>query len=224
MDEKESTMRPTSILVPIALAATLLLAACEPSGSRAPITGGSTNGPSPSSTQTVSPSETPVSVEPPVPVESSPPGDIPDDTAFVPYHSKKDGWTVTVPEGWSRTRSGTTVTFTDKLNTVQVDARPGDPVTVDDVKRTDVPELKKSTRAFKLVSVTKVTLPAGPAVLISYQANSDPNVVTGKQYRLDVLRYLVFHGGTRTTLTLLSPVGADNVDPWRIVTQSLKAA
>jgi hypothetical protein len=26
----------------------------------------------------------------------------------------------------------------------------------------------------------------------------------------------------RTTLTLLSPVGADNVDPWRIVTQSLR--
>ncbi len=217
-------MRPTSVLVPIALAATLLLAACGPSGSRAPITGGSTNTPSPSSTQTVSPSETPVSVEPPVPVESSPPGDIPDNTAFVPYHSKKAGWSVTVPEGWSRTRTGTTVTFTDKLNTVKVDAQPGDPVSVVGVKKTDVPALKKSTRAFKLVSLTKVTLPAGQAVLISYQANSDPNPVSGKQYRLDVLGYVVFHAGTRTTLTLLSPVGADNVDPWRIVTQSLKAA
>ena len=217
-------MRPTSALVPIALAATLLLAACGPSGSRAPTTGGSTSSSSPSSEQTTSPSEAPVSVEPPVPVESSPPGDIPDDTAFVPYHSAKDGWTVTVPEGWSRTRTGTTVTFTDKLNTVQVDARPGQPVTVAGVKKTDVADLRKSTRAFKLVSVTKVTLPAGQAALISYQANSDPNPVTGKQYRLDVLRYVVFHAGTRTTLTLLSPVGADNVDPWRIVTQSLKAA
>lgn len=217
-------MRPTRVLVPIALAATLLSAACGPSGSRASLTGGSTDSPSQSSTPTTSPSEAPVSVEPPVPVESSPPGDIPDDTAFVPYHSKKDGWTVTVPEGWSRTRTGTTVTFTDKLNTVQVDARSGDPVTVAGVKNADVAALEKSTRAFKLVSVTKVTLPAGPAVLISYQANSDPNPVTGKQYRLDVLRYVLFHGGTRTTLTLLSPVGADNVDPWRIVTESLKAA
>jgi hypothetical protein len=217
-------MRLISILVRVTIAATLLLAACGPSGSRVPTTGGSVSSPSPSSTPTSSPSETPISVEPPVPVESSPPGDIPDDTQFVPYHSKKDGWTVTIPEGWSRTRTGTTVTFTDKLNTVQVDARPGDPVTVAGVKKTDVPELKRITRAFKLVSVTKVALPAGPAVLISYQANSDPNVVTGKQYRLDVLRYVVFHGGTRTTLTLLSPVGADNVDPWRIVTQSLKAA
>jgi hypothetical protein len=223
-EKKESTMRPTRVLVPMAVAASLFLAACGPSGSRAPITGGATNSQSPSSTPTTSPSEAPVSVEPPVPVESSPPGDIPDDTQFVAYHSNKDGWTVTVPEGWSRTRTGTTVTFTDKLNTVQVDARPGDPVSVAAVKKTDVPALKKSTRAFKLVSVTRVTLPAGQAVLISYQDNSDPNPVTGKQYRLDVLRYVVFHAGTRTTLTLLSPVGADNVDPWRIVTQSLKAA
>jgi hypothetical protein len=131
---------------------------------------------------------------------------------------------VTVPEGWSRTRAGTTVTFTDKLNTVQVDARPGGPVTISGEKKTDVPELRNSTRAFKLVRVSKVSLPAGSAVLIAYQANSDPNPVTGKQYRLDVLRYVVFHAGTRTTLTLLSPVGADNVDPWRIVTESLKAA
>ena len=165
-----------------------------------------------------------MSAEPPVPTESNPPGDIPDNTAFVPYHSAKGGWTVAVPEGWSRTTNGTTVTFTDKLNTVQVDAQPGDPVTLDGVKKTDIPPLRASTRAFKLVSVTQTTLPAGPAVIISYQANSAPNSVTGKQYRLDVLRYVLFHAGIRTTLTLLSPVGADNVDPWRIVTQSLKVA
>jgi hypothetical protein len=131
---------------------------------------------------------------------------------------------VNVPEGWSRTTKGTTVTFTDKLNTVQVDAQPGAPVTLADAKKTDVPSLAGSTRAFKLVSVAGVTLPAGPAVLISYQANSDPNPVTGKQYRLDVLRYELYHAGTRTTLTLLSPVGADNVDPWKVVTDSLKTA
>ena len=156
--------------------------------------------------------------------ESSPPGDIPDNQAYVAYAPPGAGYSVKVPEGWSRSKTGAAVSFTDKLNTVQVDARPGARVTVAGVKKTDVPDLKKTTRAFKLVSVTTVSLPAGQAVLISYQANSDPNPVTGKQYRLDVLRYVVFHAGTRTTLTLLSPVGADNVDPWRIVTQSLKAA
>jgi len=170
---------------------------------------------------TASPTEAAVPSEQPVPAESNPPGDIPDNTQFVPYHDKA-GWTVSVPEGWARTTKSTTVTFTDKLNTVQVDAQPGAAVTLASVKKDDVPQLASSTRAFKLVSVSTTTLPAGPAVLISYQANSDPNAVTGKQYRLDVLRYILYRHGLRTTLTLLSPVGADNVDPWRIVTQSLR--
>jgi hypothetical protein len=224
MDEGEEwTMRPFATLAAVALIGGALLAACSPGSA----TGTSAPGTTASSTTRSgpgSPTEAPVSSEPAVPAESNPPGDIPDNTVFVPYHAAKGGWTVTVPEGWSRTTTGTTVTFTDKLNTVQVDARPGTAVTLASARKTDVPALANTTRAFKLTSVTEVTLPAGPAVLISYQANSDPNAVTGKQYRLDVLRYELFHVGTRTTLTLLSPVGADNVDPWRIVTQSLKTA
>jgi hypothetical protein len=224
MDEGEEwTMRRFATLAAVALIGGALLAACSPgsaTGTAAPGTTASSTTRSGSG----SPTEAPVSSEPAVPAESNPPGDIPDNTVFVPYHSAKGGWTVTVPEGWSRTTTGTTVTFTDKLNTVQVDARPGAAVTLASARKTDVPALANTTRAFKLTSVTEVTLPAGPAVLISYQANSDPNAVTGKQYRLDVLRYELFHAGTRTTLTLLSPVGADNVDPWRIVTQSLKTA
>ena len=143
---------------------------------------------------------------------------------FVPYHAAKSGWSVKVPEGWSRTSSGSTITFTDKLNTVQVDTQAGEPITLASAKASDVPALAARTRAFALTGVTRATLPAGPAVLITYRANSDPNAVTGKRYRLDVLRYELFRAGTRTTLTLLSPVGADNVDPWRIVTESLRTA
>jgi hypothetical protein len=57
-------------------------------------------------------------------------------------------------------------------------------------------------------------------VLTTYQANSEPNAVTGKQYRLDVQRYSLSHNGTEVVIGLRSPVGADNVDPWRTVTQS----
>ena len=59
---------------------------------------------------------------------------------------------------------------------------------------------------------------------LGYLRNSEPNGVTGKQYRHDVLRYELFHRGMQVNLTLLSPVGADNVDPWRIVTESLRWA
>jgi hypothetical protein len=57
-------------------------------------------------------------------------------------------------------------------------------------------------------------------VLTTYQANSEPNAVTGQQYRLDVQRYSLYRQGTEVVIGLRSPVGADNVDPWRIVTQS----
>ncbi len=220
-------MRRITLLAATALIASTLLAACSsgPTGATSTV-GNPPTGPARTATGSTSATttEAPVSSEPAVPVESNPPGDIPDNTAFVPYRSAKGGWSVTVPEGWSRSTNATTVTFTDKLNTVQVDAQPGPAVTLANAKASDVATLAADTRAFKLVSVTQVTLPAGPAVLISYQANSDPNAVTGQQYRLDVLRYELFHAGTRTTLTLLSPVGADNVDPWKIVTDSLRTA
>jgi hypothetical protein len=88
------------------------------------------------------------------------------------------------------------------------------------VKTQDVAHLETSERAFTLGSVTVATLPAGRAVLTTYQANSEPNAVTGKQYRLDVQRYSLFQHGNEVVIGLRSPVGADNVDPWRIVTQS----
>src|SRR5436190_16367647 len=114
-------MRRSTTLVAATLIGGALLAACS-SGST--ISTAATSSPvrSGSGPATTTPTEAPVSSEPPVPVESNPPGDIPDNTVFVPYHSANGAWTVTVPEGCSRTSAGTTVTLTDKLNTVHVGA------------------------------------------------------------------------------------------------------
>jgi hypothetical protein len=214
-----------SILATSAMLA-MLLTACA---------GGRSVGASPSSTGTpastagssqqhpTSHTHSPVPVESPVPAESNPPGDIPDNTQFVPYRSKAGGFTISVPEGWSRRTTRNSVTFTDKLNTIVVTWQAATaPLTVAGTNSTQVPALRKSERAFRLGSVKPMSLPAGNGVLISYQANSDPNPVTGKQYRLDVLRYELFHHGTEVAIGLRSPVGADNVDPWRIVTQSIR--
>jgi hypothetical protein len=142
---------------------------------------------------------------------------------YVPYRSAKGGFTISVPEGWSRSTTNTSVTFTDKLNTVMVSWQPASAApTVTSAKSTEVTALQQTTRAFVLKSVSTATLPAGPTVLILYEANSAPNAVTGKQYRLSVLRYELFKHGTELAVTLLSPVGADNVDPWRIVTTSVR--
>jgi hypothetical protein len=39
---------------------------------------------------------------------------------------------------------------------------------------------------------------------------------------LSIERHVFRHGGRRVVLTLSGPKGADNVDPWRIVTDSLR--
>jgi hypothetical protein len=212
-------------LAPTALVAAILLSACA--GAASPATG-STGSQMPTGTTgssghvgSPSPTEAPIPSESPVPTENSPPGDIPDNIAFVPYASKRGGFTISTPEGWSRTTTPNSVTFTDKLNTIVVGWQDtASAPTVSSVKTHEVPELETTERAFALGSVASTTLPAGPAVLTTYQANSEPNAVTGKQYRLDVQRYSLYQHGTEVVIGLRSPVGADNVDPWRVVTQS----
>jgi hypothetical protein len=212
-------MRTSIRLVPIAmLGVSLLLAGCAQQAA-SPVSPAA--GSASPSAQPATPSSGAAAVQKPVPAETNPPGDIPDNQAFVPF-AAAGGFSVKVPEGWSRTESASGVEFTDKLNTIRATwAAASTAPTVASVRSTDIPRLQASEAAFEFVSVRAVTLPAGPAVLTVYRVNGAPAPVTGKQYRLDVERYTVFRNGRRVDLLLLSPVGSDNVDPWRIVSQSL---
>jgi hypothetical protein len=69
-----------------------------------------------------------------------------------------------------------------------------------------------------------VALSGGPAVLSIYETTSAPDSVTGRQYRLVVERFTFVHATRVLVLSLSSPVGADNVDPWRIISQSVRFA
>ena len=69
------------------------------------------------------------------------------------------------------------------------------------VKRSEIPELGETSRAFELVGVKKVhRFPAGTRSQVEFHANSEPNSVTGKQYRLDVLRYVLFRNGREVSI------------------------
>jgi hypothetical protein len=70
-------------------------------------------------------------------------------------------------------------------------------------------------------NVTTVTRTAGKATRITYQAKSPADPVTGKSRTNAVERYVFLHKGKAIVLTLSGPKGADNVDPWKIVTDSL---
>lgn len=155
--------------------------------------------------------------------EVSPPGDIPDNQAFVPYSPAGAGYAVDVPEGWARTSSSGATTFTDKLNSIAIsDSRAAQPLTVAQARNTVVPQLAKTVPGFSGGDVSAVTRKAGNGVLITYLAQGKPDPVTGKSVTDAVERYTFSHNGKDVTLTLTGPDGADNVDPWRIVTDSLR--
>lgn len=153
--------------------------------------------------------------------EVNPAGDIPDNQAFVPYTPSAGKFTVTVPEGWARTDTTTGVLFTDKYNSVRVDTRPATSApTTASVRSSEVPALSASAPNFKLLDVTTVSRKSGPAVLLTYQADTPANAVTGKVTTAAFERYAFFKAGTEVVITVGAPVGGDNVDPWRMVTDS----
>ena len=157
-----------------------------------------------------------------VAVESNPPGDIADNLAYVPYSNAAGGYRFVHPEGWTQLDSGRAVTLTGKLSGVHAEPGPRtNPPTLDQGKA-DAAALASSEAAFELRSVAATSLPGGTGVLIVYRRNSDPDPVTGRQYRDEVQRYEVVHAGHEVVLELFGPVGSDNVDAYRKISQSLQ--
>jgi len=199
-------MRISPALAAGGLALVLLASACGSSSS-------STAGTAPSTTLAGG-------VDPNAP-EVVEPGDIPDNQMFIPFASSDGKYTVKVPEGWARTEAGGVVTFTDKYNSISLQSM--DATTAPTVESVNAGGLSDvaTDPTFALNDVTTVTRKSGTAVLATYEIGSEPNPVTGKKALLAVERYVFFHNGTVVTMTLSGATGADNVDPWTIVSDSL---
>lgn len=217
MSRSLPTTTPRRAVLAVAGVATiaLLLAACGSSNgktaakttTRPPIADATTSAPS-------------GGVDPNAP-EVNPAGDIPDNQVFVDYAPPSGGYHVKVPEGWARSEQAGAVIFTDKFNSVRIEtATSASAPTVQSATQNEVPAIEAAAKNYEAGKVVAVTRKAGPAVLITYRADSDPNPVTGKVIHLDVERYEFWRNGIEVILTLSGPVGADNVDPWRIITDS----
>jgi hypothetical protein len=177
-----------------------------------------TSGTAPSGSATLS-SSTAASPTP----ETNPAGDIPDNQAFVPFTPPTGLFTVSVPEGWARSTDGAATIFADKLNTVRIETRPlATAANTESVSVDELPPIASSTPGYRPGTVTAVPRKAGQVMLITYQGASPPNPVTGKTGTDAIERYEFWRDGREVILTLSGPVGADNVDPWRTITDSLQ--
>jgi hypothetical protein len=154
--------------------------------------------------------------------EKNPPGDIPDNQVFVKFVSPL-GFSLKVPEGWSRTEVDGGVRFFDKYDVIEAIVAQADTApTAASAKNKEVPGLLSIGQAVKVTAVKDAKLNAGPAVHISYLSNSKPNSVTGKEVRLEHERFIVFRGGKTVTIDLAAPAGADNLDQWQLISNSLR--
>ncbi len=159
----------------------------------------------------------------PAATEVNPAGDIPDTQSYVAYRVPGQTVQLRVPEGWSRSTTPLGTTFSDKLNRISVRVtRAAQAPTAASVGAVTSRELASSVAKYQPGPVSTVQRVGGQAVLSTYTGDSAPDPVTSKVVRDAFERYTFWRAGIEVDLTLAGPSNADNVDPWRIVSNSVR--
>ena len=145
-------------------------------------------------------------------------GDIPDNQVFLTFRNSRAGYSMKYPEGWAQRGSGDSVTFRDKNNVVRAIVSRGAAWTTvavrADTYTLDGARVQGQPRA--------ITLSGRLAFKVVYRTVSAPNPVTGKRVTLTVDRYYLWKQGRRAVLDLGCPVGVDNVDAYRTISESFR--
>ena len=148
-------------------------------------------------------------------------GDIPDNQQFLTFKNPTGGYSIKYPEGWARSGSGSTVNFQDKSNTVTIAVTSGSAPTPSSVGK----QLKQQAASDPCLSPgTPQTATVGPnqAVKVTYTTRGAKSPVTGQRNKVTVDRYVFFKGGMVATVDLSNPVGVDNVDAYRMISESFR--
>lgn len=159
----------------------------------------------------------------PAETESNSPGDIPDNQVLCAVHGAGRRGVGQGTRGTGPLHHGHSDAVHDKVTRIKIGpSAAGSAPTVASLTRGDVPKLKSSVSNFNLGKVTIERRAGRMVVLVRYQGDSPQDPVTGKVVRDAFERYVYYHNGQRLDLTLSGPTNADNVDPWRIVSESVR--
>ena len=188
-------MKGRFVLLP-ALAATFVVAGCGGAKHASKSPAATTASPT---TQPAQTSTSPGALQ--AEAASAATGDIPDNQIYLLFHSKA-GWSIKYPEGWAQSGSSSAAVFRDKNNIVRND-----------------PSLQQA----RITSAPKrMTIGDSPVIKVVYSTQSAPNPVTGKRVTLTVDRYYFSRAGNVATIDLGTPVGVDNVDAYRLMSESFR--
>jgi len=146
-------------------------------------------------------------------------GDVPDNQVFLTVNDKAAGFSMKYPEGWAQKASGSTLTISDKNNIVRVAVTGGPAPTVASVTQ-DMQKLQQSTPSLKAGAPATMTVSGHPAIKVTYTTVGAANAVTGKTVTLMVDRYYFSQGSKVAVLDLGTPQGVDNVDAYRLMSES----
>jgi hypothetical protein len=148
-------------------------------------------------------------------------GDIPDNQQFLSYKNPTAGYSISYPQGWARSGNGNQVLFQDKGNTITIKVAPGSQPTPASVTA----ELKTEAASDPCMSPGSAqTTTVGPnqVVKVTYTTQGQKSPVTGQRPKISVDRYVYFKNGKVATADLATPVGVDNVDAYRMISESFR--
>ena len=146
-------------------------------------------------------------------------GDVPDNQVFLTVSDKAAGFSMKYPEGWAQKASGKSLTISDKNNIVRVAVTDGPAPTVASATQ-DMQTLQQSTPSLRADAPATMTVSGHPAIKVTYTTVGAANAVTGKSVTLQVDRYYFWQGGKVAVVDLGTPIGVDNVDAYRLMSES----
>ncbi len=202
-------------LVPITLALAIVAAGCgsssKPSAAPAATHGTGTTAPA-GATTTVAPAGA-LQAE----ATAAATGDIPDNQVFLVFRNRAASYSMKYPEGWAQQGSGARVTFRDKNNIVRIVVAHRTTPSAASV-RADLHGL-----GVRIETAPQSTSVGGkPAIKAVYSTESAPNAVTGKRVKLVVDRYYFWKAGRVAVVDLGTPADVDNVDAYRLMSESFR--
>jgi hypothetical protein len=213
MEKTLNAIRPKPFLA-ASLVAAALLAACGSGNS-------STSSTAANASQPSSPPGASGAAQAPSEAQSAATGDIPDNQVFLSFHNPVKGYTIRYPEGWARKGAGPLVTFQDKANVIRVSVAKGPQPTSASVAA-GLAALRKADPTIAAGKPQQVKIAGAPVIKVTYSRRSAPDPVTGKRLPLTIDRYVYAHAGKIAIVDLGTPKGVDNVDAYRMISNSFR--
>ena len=153
--------------------------------------------------------------------QSAATGDIPDNQVFLTYDNRAAGYSIRYPEGWARKGSASDVTFQDRANVIHVLVAKGAPPTPA-AAEAGLVKLRRSDPSVNGGAAQARTIDGAPVIKLTYTRLSAPDPVTGKRLPLRIDRYEYAHGGKVAIVDLGTPKGVDNVDAYRMISETFR--